>query len=58
MQLFRFANPAFLYLFLLLPVIIVLFIINEIRKKKALRRLGNMSYCYHPSCLKCPGQDP
>ncbi|HEX2969772.1 MAG TPA: VWA domain-containing protein [Bacteroidales bacterium] len=38
---FRFANPDFLYLLLLLPVLIVFFIINEIRKKKALKRLGN-----------------
>jgi Ca-activated chloride channel homolog len=43
MQLFRFANPDFLYLLLLLPVLILLFIINEIRKKKALKRLGDIS---------------
>ena len=43
MQLFRFANPDFLYLLLLLPVIILLFIINEIRKKKALKRLGDIN---------------
>ncbi len=41
MQLFRFANPVFLYLLLLLPVLILLYIINEIRKKRALKRLGN-----------------
>jgi Ca-activated chloride channel family protein len=41
MQLFRFANPDFLYLLLLLPVVILLFILNEIRKKRALKRLGN-----------------
>jgi Ca-activated chloride channel homolog len=41
MQLFRFANPDYLYLLLLLPVIIVLFIINVIRKKKALKRFGD-----------------
>jgi Ca-activated chloride channel family protein len=41
MQLFRFANPDFLYLLLLLPVVILLFILNEVRKKKALRRLGD-----------------
>lgn len=41
MQLFRFAHPDFLYLLLLLPVMAVLFIINEIRKKKALKRLGD-----------------
>jgi Ca-activated chloride channel homolog len=42
MQLFRFANPVFLYLLLLLPVFIVVFIINEMRKKRALKRLGNI----------------
>lgn len=41
MQLFRFANPDYLYLLLLLPVLVILFIINEIRKKRAIRRLGN-----------------
>jgi Ca-activated chloride channel family protein len=41
MQLFRFANPDFLYLLLLLPVVILLYILNEIRKRKALRRLGD-----------------
>jgi Ca-activated chloride channel family protein len=41
MQLFRFANPDFLYLLLLLPVLILLFILNQIRKTKALRRLGD-----------------
>ena len=41
MQLFRFANPDFLYLLLLLPVFVLFFIINEIRKKKALKRLGD-----------------
>jgi Ca-activated chloride channel family protein len=40
MQLFRFANPDFLYLLLLLPVLVVLWILNEVRRKKALRRLG------------------
>lgn len=41
MQLFRFAHPDFLYLLLLLPVFVLFFIINEIRKKKALKRLGD-----------------
>ena len=41
MQLFRFAHPDFLYLLLLLPVFVLLFIINEIRKKRALKRLGD-----------------
>jgi Ca-activated chloride channel family protein len=43
MQLFRFAHPDFLYLLLLLPVLILLFIINEFRKKNALKRLGDAS---------------
>ena len=43
MQLFRFAHPDFLYLLLLLPVFVLFFIINEIRKKKALRRLGDIN---------------
>jgi Ca-activated chloride channel homolog len=42
MQLFKFANPDYLYLLLLLPVVVLLYIINEIRKKKALKRLGNI----------------
>jgi Ca-activated chloride channel homolog len=41
MQLFRFANPEFLYLVLLLPVFILLYILNVIRKKRALKRLGD-----------------
>ena len=41
MQLFRFANPDYLYLLLLLPVMILLFIINEIRKRRARKRLGD-----------------
>ena len=41
MQLFRFGNPDYLYLLLVLPVLIVIFIINGIRRKRAVRRLGN-----------------
>ncbi len=41
MQLFRFANPEYLYLLLLLPVILIVYIINDIRRKRALRRFGN-----------------
>jgi len=41
MQLFRFANPDYLYLLLLLPVAVLLFIIELIRKNKALNRLGD-----------------
>jgi Ca-activated chloride channel family protein len=41
MNLFRFANPDILYLLLLLPVMAFLGIMNNIRRKKALFRLGN-----------------
>ena len=40
MQLFRFSNPEYLYLLLLLPVMIALFIINEFRRKNSLKKLG------------------
>ena len=40
MQLFRFANPDYLYLLLLLPVMVILWILNELTKKRALKRLG------------------
>ena len=40
MQLFRFANPEYLYLLLLLPVLIVLFIINQVRRRNSLKNLG------------------
>jgi len=43
MQLFRFANPDYLYLLLLVPVVILLFIANGIRKRKALKRLGELN---------------
>jgi Ca-activated chloride channel homolog len=41
MQLFRFANPDYLYLLLSLPVVIALWIINEYRKRKAFQRFGD-----------------
>jgi len=41
MHLFRFANTEFLYLLLLAPVIVVLWIINDYRRKKALKRFGD-----------------
>lgn len=43
MQLFRFGNPDFLYFLLLIPVFTVLFVLNAVRKKRALRRFGNTS---------------
>jgi Ca-activated chloride channel family protein len=41
MQLFRFGNPDFLYLLLLLPALVILYIIDSLRKKRDLRKLGN-----------------
>ncbi len=41
MQLFRFANPDYLYLLLLLPVMAILFVLNEFRKRRLLKRLGS-----------------
>ncbi len=41
MQLFRFANPEFLYLLLFIPVMILFFIINSIRRKRSLKRIGD-----------------
>jgi Ca-activated chloride channel homolog len=41
MQLFRFANPDYLYLLLLLPVMVLLYILNSFRKKRALDRMGD-----------------
>jgi Ca-activated chloride channel family protein len=43
MQLFRFANPDFLYMLLIIPALILIFISNEIRKKRALQKLGELS---------------
>ena len=43
MNLFRFANPEFLYLFLAVPVILTIWLMNEFRKKKALARFGDLS---------------
>jgi Ca-activated chloride channel family protein len=40
MQLFRFANPEYLYLLLLLPAMIALFVINEIRRRNSIKKLG------------------
>jgi Ca-activated chloride channel family protein len=40
MQLFRFANPEYLYLLLLLPVLIGLFIINQVIRRNSLKKLG------------------
>ena len=40
MQLFRFANPEYLYLLLLLPALAALFVINEFRRRRSLKKLG------------------
>src|SRR4030042_1465478 len=44
MQLFRFANPDFFYLLLLLPVAVILWVLNEARKKRALKKLGSQEF--------------
>lgn len=41
MQLFRFANPEYLYLLLLLPVIFILWMYNYFRRRKAMLRMGD-----------------
>jgi len=41
MQLFRFASPEFLYLLLILPVLTGLFVINRVRSRNAIRKLGD-----------------
>jgi Ca-activated chloride channel family protein len=41
MQLFRFANPEYLYLLLMLPVMTVLFILNTWRRRRSLKKLGD-----------------
>ena len=41
MNLFRFANPDFLYLLLVLPVMVVLWIYNNIKRKKTLEKFGD-----------------
>jgi len=41
MQLFRFANPDFLYLLLVIPVMILLWVINRLRRKRVLKLLGD-----------------
>jgi len=43
MQLFRFANPDYLYLLLLLPVLLLIYLVNDIRKKRSLKRLGDIN---------------
>lgn len=41
MQLFRFANPEFLYLLLVLPAMVLFFVLNIIRRNKSIRKLGD-----------------
>jgi Ca-activated chloride channel family protein len=41
MQLFRFANPDFLYLLLILPALIALWIINRWLRNRRIRKLGD-----------------
>jgi Ca-activated chloride channel family protein len=41
MHLFRFANPDYFYLLLLLPAVLALFIINRFRIRKSIRKIGD-----------------
>jgi Ca-activated chloride channel family protein len=40
MQLFRFANPEYLYLLLLLPVMTAIFVFDQVRRRNSLKKLG------------------
>lgn len=40
---FRFGNPEYLYLLLIVPLLIVLFVLGQLYKKKALHKFGDMS---------------
>ncbi|HUV00257.1 MAG TPA: VWA domain-containing protein [Bacteroidales bacterium] len=44
MQLFRFANPDFLYLLVLLPLMVIIYMINFLRRQRALKRFGNIDF--------------
>lgn len=46
MNLFRFAHPFMIYLYILIPVFIVLYIIMKRWKKKALNRFGDANVIY------------
>ncbi len=41
MEMFRFANPDFLWGFLILPLLIVLFTLSRVARRRALRRFGS-----------------
>ena len=41
MHLFRFANPDYFYLLLLLPVLLAIFIINRLRVRRTIRKIGD-----------------
>ena len=41
MSLFRFANTEYLYLLLVVPLIIAIWIINSYRRRRALKKLGD-----------------
>lgn len=43
MQLFRFANPEYLYLLLLLPALVLLFVLNIIRRNRQFRKIGSQT---------------
>jgi Ca-activated chloride channel homolog len=43
MDMFRFENPSFLYLFLLIPVFILVFWLSRYYRKRSLKRFGELS---------------
>jgi len=43
MEMFRFANPEFLWGFLIIPLLIVIFILSRVARRRALRRFGSES---------------
>lgn len=42
---FRFANPEFLYLLFILPVLLAVYVYAYLQKRKAIKRLGNLKFC-------------
>lgn len=47
MDQFRFDHPEFLYLFLLIPILVVLYWVSHVIKKKALQKFGEMNIITH-----------
>lgn len=47
MDQFRFDHPEFLYLFVLIPILVVLYWVSHVIKKKALQKFGEMNIISH-----------